>query len=183
MTELETRADIAARRLLGSHIERTIDGNTIKARIVETESYDQTDAASHSFNGETQRNKVMFGPAGHAYVYFTYGMHYCLNIVTGQEGEGSAVLIRAVEIIQGEQHCLRSAVGVNKANGPAKLCQALGIDKAMDGHDLNEPPLKLVLNNSLDDARITQTTRIGIRKAADAPYRFYITDSAAVSKR
>ncbi len=87
----------AAKRLLGCILEREIDGQTIRVRIVETEAYDQTDAASHSYKGRTQRTDVMFGPAGHLYVYFTYGMHYCCNIVVGEEGYGAAVLIRAAE--------------------------------------------------------------------------------------
>jgi len=182
MNELKDTAPAVARRLLGSYLERTIDGHRIVARIVETEAYDETDAASHSFKGRTPRTDVMFGPAGHLYVYFTYGMHYCCNVVTGKEGEGAAVLIRAVEILEGEQYDLRPGTGINLGNGPAKLCQALGIDKDLNGHALTLSPLRLLLQDPVADTKITQTTRIGIQKAVDSPYRFYVTDSPAVSR-
>lgn len=136
--ELTIPAVDAAKRLLGCILEREIDGKTVRVMIVETEAYDETDAASHSFNGRTPRTDVMFGPAGHLYIYFTYGMHYCCNVVTGQKGEGSAVLLRAAEPLIGEDilEKRRSKTGVDVTNGPAKLCQSLGIDKKMNGHDL-----------------------------------------------
>lgn len=182
--ELATSAKEAARRLLGSIFEREVDGQTVRVMIVETEAYDETDAASHSFNGRTPRTDVMFGPAGHLYVYFTYGMHYCCNVVTGQEGEGSAVLIRAVQPLVGEAALerRRHKTGVEVANGPAKLCQALGITKEMNGHDLENSPLKLLLQPALSGG-VTQTSRIGISKAKDVPWRFYISDNEYVSVR
>jgi DNA-3-methyladenine glycosylase len=172
----------AAKRLLGCILEREIDGRIVRVMIVETEGYDETDAASHSFNGRTPRTDVMFGPAGHLYVYFTYGMHYCCNIVTGKEGEGSAVLIRAVQPLVGKDilEKRRGKTGIMATNGPAKLCQALGIDKMMNGHDLKEEPLKLVLQPPLKDG-IVQTTRIGISKAKEVKWRFYIKSNAFVS--
>jgi len=103
-----------ARRLLGCELVRHIDGQDVRVRIVETEAYDQTDAASHSYNGRTPRTDVMFGPAGRLYVYFTYGMHYCSNIVVGDEGYGAAVLIRAVEPLEGEE-LLKERRGVGRA--------------------------------------------------------------------
>jgi len=127
----------------------------------------------------------MFGPAGHLYVYFTYGMHYCMNVVTGPEGEGSAVLIRAVEPLVGEQQMAENRggrTGLELTNGPAKVCQALGIDKALNGHNLTHAPLKLVLNKPLDSSDIVQTTRIGISQAKDVPWRFYLRDNPYVSK-
>ncbi len=180
--ELALPAVDAARRLLGCILEQEIDGQTVRVMIVETEAYDQTDAASHSFNGRTPRTDVMFGPAGYLYVYFTYGMHYCCNVVTGVEGEGSAVLIRAVQPLVGEEILVkrRHKNGLEVTNGPAKLCQALGITKDMNGHDLQKTPLKLLLQPSLEKG-ITQTTRIGISKAKDMPWRFYITESEYVS--
>jgi DNA-3-methyladenine glycosylase len=183
VNELTHSAEYVAQRVLGSVLERTIDGRTITARIVETEAYDQSDAASHSYKGKTPRNNVMFGPAGYFYVYFTYGMHYCCNIVTGEEGQGSAVLIRAVEIISGEQHVLRPGSGVALGNGPAKLCHALGIDKTMNGHKVQEKPLRLIMQPEVAKDRIVKTTRVGITKEKDARLRFYIASSPAVSRR
>ena len=181
---LSQPSSIVAPLLLGCILEREIDGKPIRVKIVETEAYDQTDAASHSFNGRTPRTDVMFGPAGHLYVYFTYGMHYCCNVVTGPEGTGSAVLIRAVEPLEGEDvmHELRDRSGIELTNGPAKLCQALAIDKRYNGHDLTKAPLILKPQKPLSQARITQTTRIGISKDKDRPWRFYITDNPYVSK-
>ena len=170
--------------LLGCELERKIDGNIIRVKIVETEAYDQTDAASHSYTGRTQRTDVMFGPPGHLYVYFTYGMHYCCNIVTDGEGIGSAVLIRAVEPVEGNSLMqeFRSRSGIDLSNGPAKLCQALAINKQLNGHNLSDVPLRLIIKPALDSRLITQTTRVGIAKAKDMPWRFYITGNPYVSK-
>lgn len=175
----------AARRLLGCELEREIDGQRLRVKIVETEAYDQTDAASHSFKGKTLRTEIMFGPAGHLYVYFTYGMHYCCNVVVGNEGYGAAVLLRAVEPLQGTSliEKRRGKAGIVATNGPAKLCQGLGIDKAMNGHDLHEKPLRLIVKPPVDQALITTTERVGISQAKDVPWRFYITDNEYVSKR
>jgi DNA-3-methyladenine glycosylase len=174
-----------APRLLGCVLEHTLNGHLLQARIVETEAYDQTDVASHSYKGMTPRTEVMFGAPGHLYVYFTYGMHYCCNIVVGPAGHGSAVLIRAVEPLAGEAEMAtrrRGRQGVELTNGPAKLCQALAIDKALNGHDLRQPPLKLVAKPPLPPDQIVQTTRIGISRAQDQPWRFYIASNSYVSK-
>jgi len=172
-----------APQLLGCILEREIDGKVIRVRIVETEAYDQTDAASHSYKGLTERTEIMFGEPGRLYVYFTYGMHYCCNIVTGKQGDGAAVLIRAVEPLEGEEYMrdLRKANGVRVSNGPAKLCQALAIDKRFNGHDLNNTPLKLVLQKPYDTSLITQTKRVGISQAKEVLWRFYITGNEYVS--
>lgn len=174
----------AARRLLGCELVRTIDGRQARVRIVETEAYHQMDAASHSFSGRTPRTDVMFGPAGRMYVYFTYGMHYCCNVVTGPEGEGSAVLIRAVEPMTGEDLLYenRDKSGLELTNGPAKLCQALAIRREFSGHDLRQPPLQLELRTELPANEMIQTTRIGITKAIDEPWRFYLNGNAYVSR-
>jgi len=175
-----------APRLLGSYLVRELDGRKLVSKIVETEAYDQADAASHSYRGRTQRTAVMFGPAGHLYVYFSYGMHYCCNIVTGLEGHGSAVLIRAVEPLEGLEVIKQLRHGVADAqltNGPGKTCQALGIDKRFNGHDLRRSPLTLVLKEALSPDQIVQTTRVGISKAKDEPWRFYIKGSPYVSKK
>lgn len=183
--ELNTDAASAARRLLGCEFERELDGQTVRVRIVETEAYDQTDAASHSYKGKTPRTDIMFGPAGHLYVYFTYGMHYCMNVVVGEEGYGAAVLIRAVEPLAGEELLAerRHRQGADITNGPAKLCQALGVDKTMNGHDLARPPLTLIIRPPVEEAEIVVTERIGISQAKDIPWRFYLRDNPYVSKK
>lgn len=181
--ELNSSVEKVARRLLGCILERTIDGQTVRVRIVETEAYDQTDAASHSYKGRTQRTDVMFGPPGYLYVYFTYGMHYCCNIVVGEEGYGAAVLIRAVEPIENEKLLEKrrgGKTGVELTNGPAKLCQALGIDKQMGGHNLRLAPFRLIMRPQLTNGIVT-TTRVGISQAKDVPWRFYVKDSSFVS--
>ncbi|MEY2401099.1 MAG: DNA-3-methyladenine glycosylase [Ilumatobacteraceae bacterium] len=135
-----------------------VDGTS--ARIVEVEAYSSDDPASHTFRGQTRRNEVMFGPAGHLYVYFIYGMHYCVNIVTGPAGDGQAVLLRAV---------LVDGVDPRLTNGPAKLCRYLGIDMADSGaranvRDDGVPPPAVPLVGP----------RIGITKAADWPRRYRV---------
>jgi DNA-3-methyladenine glycosylase len=183
---LNQPAPEVAPRLLGCQLVREIDGQKLVGIITETEAYDQTDAASHSYKGQTPRTKVMFGPAGHLYVYFTYGMHYCMNIVTGPVGHGSAVLIRALEPLDGLETMRRLRDGkpdYELTNGPAKLCQALGIDKTWNGHDLHEAPLCLIVQPALSEHQIMQTTRVGISQAKDVPWRFYIRDNSFVSKR
>ncbi|MEO7905263.1 MAG: DNA-3-methyladenine glycosylase [Candidatus Saccharimonadales bacterium] len=177
-------AATAARRLLGCIIERQIDGQSLRGRIVEVEAYDQADLASHSYNGPAGRAATMFGSAGHSYVYFTYGMHYCCNIVVGEQGYGAGALIRAVEPLEGiEQMEQRRGgkTGVLLTNGPGKLCQALGIDRTLDGHDLSTAPLRLVMQPALDADTILTTTRIGISKAKDVMWRFAIIGNPYVS--
>ncbi len=183
-SELNCAVGEAAQRLLGCILEREIDGETVRLKIVETEAYDQTDAASHSYKGRTPRTDIMFGPAGHLYVYFTYGMHYCCNVTVGEDGYGAAALIRAVEPLDGEEILSRrrgGKTGVQLTNGPAKLCQALGIDKALNGHDLSRPPLKLIMRPKTKEEIIT-ATRVGISNAKDVPWRFYIKGNPFVSR-
>ena len=172
-------------RLLGCCLERTIDGVSMVVSIVETEAYDQTDQASHSFRGQTPRTAVMFGPPGYSYVYFTYGMHYCLNIVSGPVGEGSAVLIRAVEPLSGLEVLRRqraAATDRQLTNGPAKLCQAMAITKELNGHDCSQKPLRLLINKPLSPSQIVATTRIGIRHDTKRPWRLYIAGNSYVSR-
>ncbi len=182
---LNAIASEVAPRLLGCILEGESDGSKLQARIVETEAYDQNDIASHSYTGETPRTKVMFGPPGFLYVYFTYGMHYCCNVVVGPNGYGSAVLIRALEPVAGKKIMLerrKNKKGVELTNGPAKLCQAFSIDKTLNGHNLQEPPLRLIIRPRLPSTDIIQTTRIGISKGKDIPWRFYIKNNPYVSK-
>lgn len=182
---LDTASPDTAQRLLGCELTRTLDGEQIRVRIVETEYYDQTDAASHSYRGKTPRTEIMFGPAAHLYVYFTYGMHYCCNVVLGEEGTGAAALIRAVEPITGVDTLMRrrGRTGAELTNGPAKLCAALGIDRALNGHDLAREPLALTMRPALAASVVTTTTRIGISRAVDKPWRFYVTDNVYISRK
>lgn len=178
-------AEAIAPRLLGCYLERELSGRKLVGKIVETEAYDQADAASHSYKGQTPRSDVMFGRPGRLYVYFTYGMHYCCNVVTGPPGYGSAVLIRALEPLEGSQAMSanrHNLIGEQLTNGPAKLCQALVIDLAMNGHDLSQPPLKLVIKPPAAQTDIVQATRIGISQAKDVPWRFYLKGNIYVSK-
>ncbi len=181
---LDAPVDLVAPRLLGCTFTRHIDGEDIIVRIVEVEAYDQDDAASHAFRGETPRNRVMFGESGRLYVYFTYGMHYCCNVATGPAGHGSGILIRAVEPLNGLDllEARRGLAGVNVTNGPGKLCQALGIDLAMNGHDLRIPPLVLAEAPLHPGETITRSPRIGISKATDLLRRFHITGNRYVSR-
>ena len=182
---LSEPAEIVAPRLLGCELIRQIDGQELRVRIVETEAYDQADAASHSYKGRTPRTDVMFGPPGHLYVYFTYGMHYCCNVVTGAEGQGSAVLLRAAEPLTGQDVMVKNRNGKHGhdlTNGPAKLCQALRLDRQWNGHDLRTAPLQLSLQPALAPDSVVQTTRIGISQAQDVPWRFYIRGNGYVSK-
>lgn len=181
--------DVVAPRLLGCQLVREVDGARLAGRIVETEAYSQTDAASHSYKGRTPRTEIMFGPPGFLYVYFTYGMHYCCNVVTGPAGQGAAVLIRAIEPLEGEavmadnRYNGHSRSGIDLTNGPAKLCQALQINKTWNGHDLRRSPLRLVVQHPVPQRHIVQATRVGISQAKDVPWRFYIKGNRYVSKQ
>ena len=177
-------AEVAAKRLLGSELISTIGDSEVRVRIVETEAYDQADEASHTFKGKTTRNAAMFLGAGHLYVYLTYGMHYCCNVVCGQEGFGAGVLIRAVEPIAGIETVerRRGMTGAAATNGPGKTCQALGITLDCSGHDLSVSPVRLVKKPALGDDLIVSSRRIGISKAVHAIRRFYIKDNLYVSR-
>lgn len=182
---LSEEAAKVAPKILGWKLIRYHDGARLVGRIVETEAYDQSDAASHSYRGVTPRTKVMFGPSGFAYVYFTYGMHYCFNVVTGQEGHGSAVLIRALEPLEGIDSMEANRGRTDQAqltNGPAKLCQALKINRDFNGHNLSKKPLVIAPGVPIDKAAIVRTTRIGISKDSHRLWRFYIKDNHFVSK-
>jgi DNA-3-methyladenine glycosylase len=179
---LQGSVDVVAPKLLGALLSHEVDGTTLSGRIVEVEAYGPDDVASHSYKGKTPRNASMFGPAGHLYVYFTYGMHYCCNVVIGS---GAAVLIRAIEPVTGiEAMCIHrnGRSGVELTNGPAKVCRALRIDKTHDGHDLSRPPLTLTLPAALIlPHMVVSSPRIGIRQAVDVPWRFYVRGNPYVS--
>lgn len=173
----------AARDLLGWKLVHESPEGRTSGYIVETEAYTQEDPASHTYGGKRLANAAMFEPAGTIYVYFTYGMHYCVNIVTGEKDHGEAVLIRALEPAEGVDLMRRRRKTDDKRNlcsGPAKLVQAMGITKLHGGTNLMDGSLKLEPGTS--PKRIVQTTRVGISKAVDQPWRFYIADNPFISK-
>jgi DNA-3-methyladenine glycosylase len=171
-----------APRLLGAHL--TANGVTV--RLTEVEAYEGADdPASHAFRGRTPRNDVMFGPAGALYVYFTYGMHYCANVVCGPEGRASAVLLRAGEVVDGLEEA-RARRGFRPdhdlARGPAKLCQALGLTLADNGAVLDGDEVALELpERSIAGEAMARGPRVGIREAADRPWRFWVAGERTVS--
>ncbi len=179
---------LVAGSLLGKFIVRRIGNKIIRAMIVETEAYiGDHDPASHSYGRVTERNKVMFGIGGTAYVYFIYGNHYCFNAVTGREGKGDAVLIRGAEIVEGAHIAAKfRKFPVNKydlANGPGKLCEALCIDKSFNGHDLTRcSELFIAGGKKIPPATRIQTPRIGISKGSELNYRFIINGNPCVTK-
>ena len=177
----------AAKELLGwKLINKTPEGIT-SGYIVETEAYSMLDAASHSFKGLNRRTWPMFEKPGTIYVYFTYGMHYIFNIVTGDVGNGQAVLIRALQPVDGKklmkQRRGASIDDLQLTNGPAKLVQAMGITGDYNGTDIFNKNGKLYLEPGFKPASIEQTTRIGISRATNQKWRFYIQDNPYVSKR
>lgn len=147
-------------------------------RITEVEAYRQDDPASHTFRGRTPRNAVMFGPAGHLYVYFTYGMHHCANVVTGDPGDGAAVLLRAVDVVAGEALMSQRRSGRDRlADGPAKLCQAFGIGGDLNGADLcspsaGDPGFGLFDDGVAPPEHPRVGPRIGISRAVELPWRW-----------
>ncbi|MDQ3099245.1 MAG: DNA-3-methyladenine glycosylase [bacterium] len=179
---------LVARELLGMlFVHNSAEGLT-SGIIVETEAYHQNDPASHTFAGKSQRNAVMFGPAGHAYIYFIYGMYYCFNISTGEEGVGEGVLIRALQPVEGVDLMKvrrRKDALIDQCNGPAKLVMAMGITPLMNGADLTDSTIFVESGdrNSLHEDTIVVTTRVGIVKAAEEPLRFYLKDNPYISKK
>ena len=200
----------AAPDLLGSVLEHETADGLVAVELTEVEAYaGRSDPASHAYRGKTARNAVMFGPPGHAYVYFTYGMHFCVNVVClGEEGSASAVLLRAGRVIAGEElACARRTRGTTAiaprdlARGPARLCQALGIDRSQNGADMvsaGSPlrmlsgagnPARSALLASGDETlihpatprRIVTGPRVGVSSAAEIPWRFWYDGDPTVS--
>jgi DNA-3-methyladenine glycosylase len=192
-TSLYSRsAEAVAPELLGRYLVRELDGERIVARIVEVEAYlGADDPASHAYRGETARNAAMFLAGGHAYVYFVYGMHHCLNVVTGPAGVAHAVLLRAAEVVEGvETAARRRGVAVDAASrllagGPARLCEALGIDRALDGASLRRGELTLREGEPVSPSAIARGPRVGVAYAGAAaawPLRFAVRGSPALSR-
>ena len=158
-----------------------VDG--VGGPIVEAEAYDQEDPASHGFRGETARNRSMFGPPGHAYVYRSYGIHWCLNLVCEQEGAAAAVLLRALEPRHGVEE-MRSRRGFDEprllCSGPGRLCQALAVTGEHDGLPLDRPPFELRTRE--EEPEVVAGPRIGITRAADLPWRYGLAGSPYLSR-
>jgi len=174
--------------LLGRLFVRKRGDALLAGRIVEVEAYHQDgDRAAHSFGGETARNRIMFGSPGHLYVYFIYGMHFCMNVTSEVEGVGAAVLIRALAPVRGIE-LMRALRGPRIAdaqltNGPAKACAALGIDRGLDGASLQGPDVWIEAGTPPAPAEVATATRIGITKSAELPWRFFIEGNPYVSRR
>ena len=186
-----------ARDLLGKHIVRKVDAKLLIGKIVEVEAYCKRDPASHAFRGRTKRNDVMFWEGGHLYVYFTYGMHFCANVVTGNEGIGEAVLIRAVEPLAGIEMMKINRYGSNKSlnlkshnrkllinltNGPAKFCQAFGISRKENGVDLIKSEIIIIEGETIPSQSIGRSARIGIHTGLEKKWRFFVKGNLWMSK-
>ena len=179
-SDFEGESQSVARMLIGATL--LVDG--VGGIIVETEAYDREDPASHSFSGPTPRNEVMFGPPGRAYVYRSYGIHWCLNFVCREEGHGAGVLIRALEPTSGLDR-MRARRGLDDVrllcSGPGKLGQALGIDRTLNGCRLDRKPFRVLA--PADNVEVLAGPRIGISKAVDVQWRFGLAGSRFVSAR
>ena len=177
-----------ARQLLGDLIVRNYHGTKLIGKIVEVEAYrGSIDPASHAYRGKTKRNEVMFWEGGHLYVYFTYGMHFCANVVTRQEGIAEAVLIRGVEPIRGME-VMRRLRGKrvrdeDLTNGPAKFCQAFAIKRTENGINLLGDQVYLVRGKRIQRAEVGVSTRIGIRTGVEKKWRFFVKGNRWVSRK
>lgn len=174
-----------AERLLGCRLVRITNGRRLAGIVVEVEAYrGEDDPASHAFGGMTERNQVMFGEEGHAYVYFTMGMHWCLNVTTEEPGRAGAVLIRAIEPTEGLDLMARRR-GRKRTeefgNGPAKLTQAMGIDGRLNGEDLVRSR-RLFIERGLRPGAIATSSRVGISRGRELEWRFFVEKSRFVSK-
>lgn len=175
--------DVVAPELLGKLIVHA-DGRA--ARLVEVEAYAQDDPAAHTFRGETARNRSMFGPPGHLYVYFSYGMHWCANLVCGAKGYGAGVLMRAAEPLE-RLDAMQAARGRHAVrdlcSGPGKLAQAFGIDRALDGSPVTGAGVITVMDDGHVPADVVACARVGLSKNAESPLRFLVAGNPHVSRR
>lgn len=190
-SRLAVPATAAAPLLLGSVLTHDDGGEPVSVRITEVEAYmGDVDPGSHAFRGRTARNNTMFGPAGHLYVYFTYGMHYCANVVCGVEGQATGLLLRAGEIVDGVETARerrgRPRTDLDLARGPARLAQALGINRALDGADVFSAPLRLELPEAPVPEHLVSTgPRVGVSGpggSTEYPWRFWLAGDPTVSK-
>jgi DNA-3-methyladenine glycosylase len=173
-----------APKILGWRLSHTTDEGTVTVELTEVEAYEGLDdPASHAFRGRTRRNAVMFGPAGHLYCYFSYGMHWCANLVCGPEGVGSAILLRAGRVVDGIDLARERRAGIadrDLARGPARLTMALGLGRPEDGADLlGVGPVRL--RPVRGSRSVSQGPRVGVSRAAARPWRFWLTDDRTVS--
>ena len=163
----------------------TVLVNGVGGRIVETEAYDMTEPAAHTYTGPSARNAAMFGPAGHAYVYMSHGIHWCMNFVCREPGHGAGVLIRAVEPLAGLD-AMRVRRGMEDArmlcSGPGKLCQAMGVTRAHNGLALTAAPFELIARAEEVEVAVAVGPRIGISKAVELPWRFGEAGSRFLSR-
>jgi DNA-3-methyladenine glycosylase len=169
-----------APELVGARL--LVDG--VGGIVVEVEAYDAQDPAAHGFRGQTPRNASMFGPPGHAYVYRSYGIHWCLNLVCAEEGKAEAVLVRALEPTHGlGEMRVRRGLGDERllCSGPGRLCQALGVTRAHDGRALDEPPFELLARQA--PVEVAAGRRVGITRAAEQPWRYGLAGSRYLSRR
>ena len=178
----------AAVRLLGCTVEADTPDGTVAVRLVEVEAYrGADDPASHSFRGRTARNAVMFGPAGHLYVYFVYGMHFCANVTCLADGEAGAVLLRAGEVTSdvGAAFARRPTArrAADLARGPARLAALLGLSREHNGVDVTDPcsPVRMIAGPPVDPSSVRTGPRVGVAAAHETPWRFWLADSPAVS--
>ena len=184
---------VIARELPGKILVKKEGRTLLAGRIVEVEAYDgKIDEAAHTYIGRTKRNEIMFNEGGYFYVYFTYGAHYCCNIVTGKKNHGTAVLIRAVEPLAGirkmslnryNKTSLTEKEKFNLTNGPGKICEAFGITKEHYGLDLTGDKIFLLDSPEIKGNQIVISKRVGIKKSVDLPWRFYIKDNPFVSRK
>lgn len=191
--EFYTRPVIkVAKELLGKILVKEERGKILAGKIVEVEAYDgKFDEASHSYRGKTKRNEVMFREGGYFYVYFTYGVHHCCNVVTGKEGHGAAVLIRAIEPVTGIETMAMRRFGIRKinekqfynlCNGPGKICEAFAFDRTHSGLDLTGNKVYIIDAPLLKKSEIGISKRIGISKSVELPWRFFIKASKFLSR-
>jgi DNA-3-methyladenine glycosylase len=187
-TRLTGSAVVVAPRLLGAVLVSDVDAARVAVRLTEVEAYEGAkDAASHAYRGRTQRTAVMFGPPGHLYCYFTYGMHWCANVVCGTDGVAAAVLLRAGEVIAGVETARRRRPAARRdadlARGPARLAACLALGATQNGVDLLAPdaPVRLVTVSARRPRDVHTGPRVGITAAADRPWRFWLPGEPSVS--